>query len=107
MKALNLLYKGHHTGRDSKNRLTVLYVEVLNGRKEHTKASKLGEGGIIGIATYIAQLISPIVGIAIPILTPPIILVLHVAAKAGVKAYCANKNYNPIVVVDANNDNNG
>ena len=61
--------------------------------EENKQAKKIGEGGIISISTGIAQAISPVLGIAVPILVPPIVLVLHVAAKAGIKAYCANKNY--------------
>lgn len=66
-------------------------------KEEHKQAGKIGEGGIISLSTGIAQAISPILEISVPILVPPIVLVLHVAAKAGIKAYCVNKNYDKTI----------
>lgn len=65
----------------------------VNWVNETSKAKALGKTGAVAIATYIAQIISPIIGIGIPILVPAIVLMMHVVSKATIRAYCANKNF--------------
>lgn len=76
-----------------KNQIDAFICGSPEWEKERTQAEKLGQGGIIGLATFIAQTISSAVGIAVPILVPPVVLILHVISKAGIKAYCANRHY--------------
>lgn len=61
---------------------------------ERKQAKAISEAGAAGLSTYLAQLISPIIGLSVPILVPAILLLLHLAAKMGIKAYCALYGFN-------------
>lgn len=63
-----------------------------NYSDERKQAIAIGETGATSLAAYLAGIISPIIGISVPILVPAILLLLHLAAKMGIGAYCANKN---------------
>lgn len=43
----------------------------------------------VGMATKIASVLAPIVGVSIAIITPPVVLMLHAIGKLSVNAYCA------------------
>ena len=56
--------------------------------KEQKKFLAVGKGVGIGAVSGIATWLSPIIGLAQPIILPALILLLHTASKIGVKAYC-------------------
>ena len=43
----------------------------------------------VGVATKIASILAPIVGVSVAILTPPVVLMFHAIGKITVNAYCA------------------
>lgn len=55
------------------------------------KKQILEKGNLINVcaASQIALLLSPVIGVSVPILTPAIVLMLHVISKVSVNAYCS------------------
>ena len=55
------------------------------------KKQILKKGNLINVcaASKIALLLSPVIGVSVPILTPAIVLMLHVISKVSVNAYCS------------------
>lgn len=49
------------------------------------------KGNLINVyaASQIAIFLSPVIGVSVPILTPAIVLMLHVISKVSVNAYCS------------------
>ena len=56
--------------------------------QEREQLLKIGSPIGLGGVTFLANLISPVIGLATEILIPAIALFLHTTAKIGVKAYC-------------------
>lgn len=58
------------------------------------KKQILEKGNLINVcaSSQIAILLSPIVGVSVPILTPAIVLMLHLISKVSVNAYCSMIN---------------
>ncbi len=74
--------------------------DELNGlicgseKYEEERKSILQKGELINIATStkIAYLLAPIVGLSEVVLTPAVVLLLHVIGKVSVNAYCSMIN---------------
>lgn len=58
---------------------------------ENERKQILNKGSLINVATSakIATILAPVVGVSITILTPALVLLLHVIGKVSVNAYCA------------------
>ncbi len=55
------------------------------------KKQILEKGNLINVcaSSQIAVFLSPVIGLSVPILTPAIVLMLHVISKVSVNAYCS------------------
>lgn len=60
-------------------------------KEEQSKFLAAGKTIGIGGVTAFANWLSPIIGMAPPILVPPIALILYTISKMGTKAYCSTK----------------
>lgn len=90
-----------NTGKNYWYSLRDEFNKLICGHPDYTKEREklISTGKIIGLGgvSYISTLLSPIVGLSVPILTPAVMLLLHTAGKMGINAYCS--------MVTTNSDN--
>lgn len=70
--------------------------KLICGNNTYLEEKKqiLEKGNLINVcaSSQIAIFLSPVIGVSVPILTPAIVLMLHVISKISVNAYCSMIN---------------
>lgn len=83
------------------NRLKDEFDKLICGHpdyeKERDKFTVAGESIGLSGASALTAIIAPLIGVSTVLLLPAIVLLLHVAAKMGIKAYCVDKKFEEVV----------
>ena len=65
--------------------------------KERSQFTVAGEAIGLSGASALTGLIAPLIGVSTVLLLPAIVLLLHLAAKMGTKAYCVDKKFDDVI----------
>lgn len=78
------------------NRFKNEFDKLICGHPDYHEEQKklLGMGKTIGLGcvTNVANYLAPIINMDPALIVPSLVLVLHITAKMGVRAYCSTKN---------------